>query len=109
MLNENIYTNDDCILIVRTFLNKSKKILQLAKKFENNRDINLTISSAKPPIFWKEKEILMQQLTKLTPEKITKLILKLNEIELHIKKNINISTQIIKDFIINQSSSNSNN
>jgi len=57
ILNENNFNSDDCILITRTFLNKSKKILKLSSEFENNKNIDLTISSAKPPIFWKDKEI----------------------------------------------------
>ena len=55
ILNENNFNNEDCILITRSLLNKSKKILQLVKEFENNKNIELTISSAKPPIFWKDK------------------------------------------------------
>ncbi len=103
ILNENIYSNDDCILIVRTFLNKSKKVLKLSTDYEKNKDINQTISSAKPPIFWKDKEITKQQIYKWGPSKIKNLIFKLNEIELLLKKNINNSTNIIRDFIIEQS------
>ena len=62
ILNENNFNNEDCILITRTFLNKSKKILKLSNEFENNKNIDLTISSAKPPIFWKDKEITKQQI-----------------------------------------------
>ena len=58
ILNENNFNNEDCILITRSFLNKSKKILQLSTEFEKNKNIELTISSAKPPIFWKDKALL---------------------------------------------------
>ena len=53
ILNENNFNNEDCIVIVKTFINKSKKILNLSKEFEINKNLDLTISSAKPPIFWK--------------------------------------------------------
>ena len=109
ILNENSFTNDDCILITRTFLNKSKKILKLSSDFEYNNNIDLTISSAKPPIFWKDKEITKQQIQKWPPKNIKKLIYKLNEIELLIKKNINNSVNLISNFILEQSSSNTNN
>ena len=89
ILNENNLNNEDCILITRTFLNKAKKILKLSSEFQNNKNIDLTISSAKPPIFWKDKEITKQQIYKWTPENIKQLIYKLSEIELLIKKNIN--------------------
>tara|TARA_B100001758_G_C18325530_1_gene565670 strand:- start:36 stop:1028 length:993 start_codon:yes stop_codon:yes gene_type:complete len=109
ILNENNFNNDDCILITRTFLNKSKKILKLSKEFENNNNMDLTISSAKPPIFWKDKEITKQQIYKWTPNNIRKLIYKLSEVELLIKKNLNNSINLITDFILEQSSSNTNN
>ena len=109
ILNENNFNNDDCILITRTFLNKAKKILKLSSEFQNNKNIDLTISSAKPPIFWKDKEITKQQIYKWTPENIKQLIYKLSEIELLIKKNINNSINLITDFILYQASSNTNN
>ena len=109
ILNENNFNNEDCILITRTFLNKSKKILKLAKEFQNNKNIDLTISSAKPAIFWKDKEITKQQIYKWTPNNINELIYKLNEIELLIKKNINISINLVTNFILEQASTVTNN
>ena len=104
ILNENNFSNDDCIIITRSFIIKAKKLLALAKTFETNNNIDFTISSAKPPIFWKEKEITKQQIYKWKPEYIKKLIYSLSEIELQIKKNINNSINIITDFILTQSS-----
>ena len=108
ILNESNFNNEDCIMITRSFLLKSKKILKLCSEFKSNRNIDLTISSAKPPIFWKDKEITKQQIYKWTPDKIKKLIYRLNEIELLVKKNINNSINLITDFILDQSSSNTN-
>ena len=109
ILNENNLSNEDCILITRIFLNKSKKIYNLCSEFKKNRNIELTISTAKPPIFWKDKEITKKQIYEWTPENIKNLIFKLNEIELQIKKNIGNSINLITDFIINQSVSKTNN
>ena len=109
ILNENNFGNEDCIIITRSFLSKSKKILKLSNEFKSNKNIDLTISSAKPPIFWKDKEITKQQIYKWTPANIKKLIYRLNEIELLVKKNINNSINLITDFILDQSSSNTNN
>ena len=69
ILNESNFNNEDCIMITRSFLLKSKKILKLCSEFKSNKNIDLTISSAKPPIFWKDKEITKQQIYKWTPEK----------------------------------------
>ena len=109
ILNENNFNKEDCILITRTFLNKSKKILELSTSFKANKNIELTISSAKPPIFWKDKEITKQQIYKWSPENIKKLIYKLNDLELQIKKNIDNSINLITDFILEQSSPRTNN
>ena len=108
ILNENNFNNEDCIMITRSFLIKAKKLLALSKEFESNKNIDLTISSAKPPIFWKEKEITKQQIYKWKPKNIKELIYKLSETELLIKKNINNSINLITDFILGQSSSETN-
>ena len=104
ILNENNFSNEDCIIILRTFLLKAKKILKLSVEFEKNNDVNKTITSAKPPIFWKDKEIVKTQLYKWKPKKVKELIFLINSIELQIKKNFNNSILIITDFILNQSS-----
>jgi DNA polymerase-3 subunit delta len=109
ILNENNFTNEDCIMITRSFLVKAKKLLALTKTFETNKNIDLTISSAKPPIFWKEKEITKQQIYKWKPKNIKQLIYALNETELQIKKNINNSINLITDFILSHSSAETNN
>ena len=86
ILNENNFNNEDCIMISRSFLIKAKKLLALSKTFENNKNIDLTISSAKPPIFWKEKDITKQQIYNWKSGNIKNLIYSLSNIELQIKK-----------------------
>ncbi|MDB4827912.1 DNA polymerase III subunit delta [Candidatus Pelagibacter sp.] len=105
IINENNFNNEDCIMIARSFLIKAKKLLALSKTFEINKNIDLTISSAKPPIFWKEKEITKKQINKWKSENIKELIYSLSELELKIKKNVNNSINLITDFILHQSSS----
>ena len=102
ILNENSFSNEDCIIILRTFLFKAKKILALSIEYDKNKDINKTINSAKPPIFWKEKDIIKTQLNKWNPEKIKELIYLINDIELQIKKDYNNSILIVTDFILAQ-------
>jgi DNA polymerase-3 subunit delta len=109
ILNENNFNNEDCIVISRLFLNKSKKLLQLSTEFKENKNIELTISTAKPPIFWKDKEITKKQINQWKPENIKELIYKLSEIELLIKKNINNSINLITDFILEQTALKTNN
>ena len=109
ILNENNFSNEDCIVITKSFILKAKMLLILSKTFETNKNIDLTISSAKPPIFWKEKEITKQQIYKWKSKNIKQLIYALSEIELQIKKNINNSINLITDFILLHSSPKTNN
>tara|TARA_B100000902_G_scaffold103716_1_gene105950 strand:+ start:1008 stop:2000 length:993 start_codon:yes stop_codon:yes gene_type:complete len=109
ILNENNFNNEDCILIIRVFLNKLKKILKLSEELKKNKNIEKTISEATPPIFWKEKEIIKKQISIWKPENIKNLIYKLNEIELITKKNVNNSINLVTDFILEQSTIKTNN
>ena len=109
ILNENNFVAEDCILITRTFLIKLKKILILSNEFKNNNNIDLTISNARPPIFWKDKEIIKQQIFNWKPENIKKFIYRINEIELLIKKNMQNSVNLVKNFILEQLNSKTNN
>ena len=102
ILNENNFTNEDCVAILRVFMNKIKRLLILANSYKNNNNIELTISSAKPPIFWKEKEITKQQIIKWKPENIKELIYSLNELEHILKKNINNSIYLMTNFILEE-------
>ena len=69
ILNENNYSLEDCILITRTLLIKSKRLLKLSHQMENNKNIDNIIATFKPPIFWKEKEIVKQQMRKWSYKK----------------------------------------
>ena len=109
ILNENNFSPEDCILIIRIFLNKSKKILKLSSEFKKNKNIDLTISSARPPIFWKDKEITKEQVSKWSPSSLKKLIYKINDIELLVKNNLNNSIHLITDFLLEQSTTKTNN
>ena len=100
ILNENNFGSEDCILILRIFLIKLKRLLKLHVELDHKKNIDGVISSYKPPIFWKEKDILKQQI-KISNEYSTKdLIKRTNETELLIKKNPQISINLTTDFII---------
>ena len=102
ILNENNFKNEDCIAILRIFLSKTKRILALAQDYEINKNIDLTISSARPPIFWKDKEIVKQQVINWNIKKLKKLIFEISEIENLIKKNLNFGIHLLYNFIIKQ-------
>ena len=101
IFNENIFSVDDCMLIIRTLLSKSKRLLEIKKINNSNKNIELVISNYKPPIFWKDKEIVKTQVSKWRLKDVEKLIYKIHDIELMIKKNYYSSLNIVSDFILN--------
>ena len=73
-MNENNFNSDDLIMIIRIFLSKAKRLLGLVKNFSRQKNIEKTILEAKPPIFWKEKEIVKKQIKSWSINQVEKLI-----------------------------------
>ena len=103
IINENNFSNEDSIVIIKTFLQKTKRLLDLRKNLKNEKNLETLISNYKPPIFWKEKEVVKTQLNIWSEKNLNKLIYEINNTELLIKKNINISLNILFDFIFKNS------
>jgi DNA polymerase-3 subunit delta len=108
IINENNFNIDDSIIITRTFLNKLKRILILSENFNLNKNLDKTINEAKPPIFWKDKEIVKKQIKNWSTKNIQNLIIQINQIELQIKLNSKNALNYILDFIIEKSSTTNN-
>ncbi len=102
ILNENNFSSEDCILILRIFLIKLKRLLKIQQEVEKEKNVEKVISSHKPPIFWKEKDVIKEQIKLLNLEKIHDLIVRVNEIELIIKKHPSTALNVTTDFILDQ-------
>ncbi len=100
VLNENNYSSEDCILILRTMLLRAKRLLKLREEFEQKKSAEMVINSYKPPIFWKDKEIVKKQVLSWSKEDAQDLIYEINDIEILLKKNAEKSLNIISDFIL---------
>ena len=108
ILNENNFSSEDCIQIARTLLLKSKRVLKLKSECDEGKNIDIVISNYKPPIFWKDKKIVKNQILTWEKNDAENLINKINDIELLIKKNSANSLNIISDFILNTSNKTNN-
>ena len=108
ILNENNYSNDDNIVIVRTLLAKLKRLVKIYELIDEKNNIEQAISACKPPIFWKDKPLVTQQIRSWHKDHLKNLIYKTNEVELLIKKNSSIAKNILADFIINNSKKTNN-
>ncbi len=102
ILNENIPSSEDNILILRTFLNKLKRLRKLRLNLNENNNIDQVINSFKPPIFWKDKNIIKHQVKIWELNDIESFIVDLNNTESLIKKNPQISNQIINNMILDK-------
>jgi len=102
ILNENNFATEDSILILRSFINKLKRLLKLQTQLSLKGNIDEIVSNFKPPIFWKEKDTIKKQIKILSYEKILKLIIKINYIELLVKKYPGTSINIVTNFILEQ-------
>ena len=103
LMNENILGTEDCIIIIRTFLFKAKRLLVLIDNFNIQKNLEKTIANAKPPIFWKDKDVVKKQIKSWTFMQIKNLIQEINQIEYLIKTNSQNSIHILSDFILNKS------
>ena len=99
IINENNFSSDDSILIIRTFQNKVKRLINLKEEINKNNNIENVISAFKPPIFWKDKEIVKLQIKIWSYGRIQKLLNTINDAELSIKKNYENSIKILLNFI----------
>ena len=101
ILNENNYSNEDCVLIIRTLLGKSKKLRVIIEENIEIRNMDKVISNFKPPIFWKDKENVKKQANSWDLNDLKEVIYKINDLELAVKTNSNQSLNLVSDFVIN--------
>ena len=100
ILNENNYSDEECILILRTILSKSKRLLTIIEKYNETEDMEDTLSKIKPPIFWKEKENVKTQIFRWKIKDLKRNIYKISEIEHLVKSNSKNSLNLVSDFIV---------
>jgi len=103
ILNENNYSDEDNIIIIRTLLAKLKRLVKIYELVDKKNSIEQAISECKPPIFWKDKPLVVQQIKSWKKNNLKNLIYKTSEIELLIKKNSGSAKNILSDFIIDNS------
>ena len=106
IINESSYKLDDGIIILRTYLQRAKRLLNIYEKQNNNTDWDSLINNYKPPIFWKDKPIIKKQLENWSKSKIKDLINNINKTEIYFKKNSSISLLLVFNLIYETSNKN---
>jgi len=108
ILNENNYSDEDNIIIIRTLLAKLKRLVKIYELVDGKKTIDQAVSSFKPPIFWKDKPLVTQQINSWKKDELEHLIYESNEIEFLIKKNSSLGKNIISNFIMSNSKKTNN-
>ena len=80
ILNENNYSDEDNIIIIRTLLAKLKRLVKIYELVDEKNNIDQAISSFKPPIFWKDKPLVTQQIKSWEKDKLKNLIYESNKL-----------------------------
>ena len=106
IINESNYKSEDGILILRTFLQKAKRLLNLYEKQNENTNLDILIDNYRPPIFWKDKPVIKKQLENWSIQKIKDLIININKTEEFLKRNSSISLMLVFNFIYETSERN---
>ena len=106
IINESNYKLDDGIIILRTFLQKAKRLLNIYEKQENKESFDSLINDYNPPIFWKDKPVVKKQLENWSKAKIKDLINNINKTETCLKKNSTISLMLVFNFVYETSNKN---
>ena len=99
IINESNYKLEDGMIILRTFLQRAKRLLNIYEKQDNNINFDSLINDYKPPIFWKDKPVVKKQLENWSKSKIKDLIYNINKTETYLKTNSSISLMLIFNFI----------
>jgi len=102
IINENHFSSEDTILIIRTFLSKAKRLSKINNEMKSIKNIDQVITHLRPPIFWKDKDMVKLQIKNYSTQKTELLIKSINQTELEIKKNYNNSLNILLDFMLNE-------
>ena len=103
ILNENNFSDEDNIIIIRTLLAKLKRLVKIYELVDEKNNIDRAVALIKPPIFWKDKPLVIQQISSWGKNELKNLIYETNQIEFLIKKNSSIAKNILSDFVINNS------
>ncbi len=108
IINNNSFNKNDSIILIRSFLSRLKRLIELKNLFIQTGNIKETINNYRPPVFWKDKEIVQKQMETWSSKNIYSLLNEVTKLEINFKKNYDLSNNLIFDFILNTSNKTNN-
>lgn len=101
LLSEIELLNEDSFLYLNNLNFRVLKLIEIKELNKTFNNYETTIETVKPPIFWKDKPLLLQQLKKWNLKKLNKIATEISDAEILMKKNSQIRNDVvIKNLII---------
>tara|TARA_B110000285_G_C15126081_1_gene620349 strand:+ start:1801 stop:2805 length:1005 start_codon:yes stop_codon:yes gene_type:complete len=104
LLSETDILNEDSFYCLNSLNYRILKLVDIQKIHDPKYSYEKTLDKVKPPVFWKDKSIYLEQLKKWDLKKLSIATLKIAEAEILMRKNILIKKDIIiKNLIVSLS------
>ena len=101
LLADTIFEEENDIYYLNTINQRINKLNEIENMKKENSNIELIVSNLKPPVFWKDKPILIEQSKKWDKEKIRLALKKTYNTEIKIKSSSSIKKNLlIKNLIV---------
>ena len=101
LLADTVFEPENNIYYLNSINQRINKLYEIEKMKQNNSNTETLVSSLKPPIFWKDKPVLIEQTNKWNENKIKKALEKTYTVELQIKTGSGIKNDLlIKNLMI---------
>ena len=94
LLSDTIFEEEKNIYYLNLINQKLDKLAQI-NQYKFNSNYEAAISKVKPPIFWKDKPIIIEQARRWDTNKIRNILAKTHHIEIQIKSNSIINKKIL--------------
>ena len=101
LLADTVFESENNIYYLSSINQRINKLYEIEKMKQNNSNVETLVSNLKPPVFWKDKPILIEQINKWNKDKIQIALKKTYSVELQIKTSSSIKNDLlIKNLIV---------
>tara|TARA_B100001093_G_C26766209_1_gene988001 strand:+ start:310 stop:1308 length:999 start_codon:yes stop_codon:yes gene_type:complete len=101
LLGEVEFRNEDLFFYLNSLNNRVLRLYEIFSLNENINDLELTLETLKPKVFWKDKPKLTEQLKKWNAIRLQKVLKKVSKLELDFKTNNNRNDIVFKRLLVN--------
>ncbi len=95
LLGEIEFLQEDIFIFINKLNNRTKKLIEIINIYENTKNYEMALEMLKPKVFWKDKPVFLEQLTKWNGYELSKVLEIVSKTELLMKKNSYIKNEVI--------------